>query len=163
MRITCLFVRSRIERFVDEELSSRASESIRSHVARCSSCKEEVRSLYALRRAVERLRVPRHDDGFWDEQWRAIVAKAGAPGLRLRRLRTAGATARRAIFAGSLAAAAILVVAGAVLITAPDRQQAQSSTYVPYIDFHVSTIDQQVLMGDHFSNAQYVSVSYNGQ
>ena len=162
MKISCLFIRPLIERFVDEELSAGSEKMIRSHLARCRHCKEEVRLLFAVRKAVQLLPVPLPEERFWNDLWQGVLAEL-ATFTRLRPIRfSAGFFYRnRMALAGALAALAIFVLAMGIL-TFGTGQQPQSSV-VPYIDYHVSQTDQRVPLENQLWGSQYMLVSYHGQ
>ncbi len=162
MKIPCLLIRPFIERFVDEELSASAERAIRKHLAQCRHCKEEVRVLFAVRKAVQLIPVPVQEDRFWSELWDGVLAKV-ATFTRVRPIRiSAGFFYRnRAALAGAFAALALLVLAMGIF-TLGTGQQPQSSV-VPYIDYHVSQTDQRVPLENQLWGSQYMLVSYHGQ
>jgi len=162
MKIPCLFIRPLIERFVDEELSASSEKIIRNHLARCRHCKEEVRLLFGVRKAVQLIPVEVHDERFWNDLWGGVLAKlATFTKVRPIRISTGFFYRNRTAFAGAFAAFVILVVAMGI-VTLGTSQQPQSSV-VPYIDYHVSQTDQRVPLENQLWGSQYMLVSYHGQ
>ncbi len=162
MKIPCLFIRPLVERFVDEELSAGSEKMIRNHLARCSRCKEEVKLLFALRKAVQLLPAPVQEERFWNDLWQGVLAKL----TTLTRVRTIPFSTgffyrNRLALAGAVAALAILVAAAGILTLGTGEQSQRS--IVPYIDYHVSQTDQRVLLENQLWGSQYMLVSYHGQ
>ena len=163
MSIACLFIRPRIERFVDEELSPSQRDRVRNHVAKCRECEHEVKLLITLRRAVRGIPVPNHDERFWDELWRSIQERSNEPKPRL--LDFSEGFGRKGYRRLSLAAAVVgllvLLVVGAVALW--DQTSGPRQSVGPYVDYHVRDIDQHVLLQNHFWSNEYLPVSYNGR
>ena len=93
--------------YLSDDLSADQTESVRAHTIACSSCAATLRSIEENERILTRARVPAAPDRIWDGIQKAILP------MSLR------APARPRRFGWVAAAAAILVLVGALLVSLP--------------------------------------------
>ncbi len=72
MTVQCDHIRSRLDDYLDGELTTDEATEVRSHLADCAACEEHVRRARQLQFRLRNLPAPRTEDEFADRQFRQL-------------------------------------------------------------------------------------------
>lgn len=101
-------------------------------------------------------------EGEWESLWNAVLQRVDEQGeqsagpSKVRLFPRAGYRRRYVL----VAAAALLLVAGAALRIVLSEGQNQQTPIASYIQYHEDAVDGHVLLENHFWNAQVLPVAY---